>query len=75
MLLPMLVDTGADCTIVPVSVAHQLGLPQADFVAVLGVAGGKRRAVMHAATLALGGLSIAARVVAFPTRRSSDATC
>ena len=64
VLLPMLVDTGADCTLIPASVARQLGLPQADFVAVLGVAGGKWRAVMHAAILALGELSIAARVVA-----------
>lgn len=65
VLLPMLVDTGSDCTLVPASVVRQLGLPPADFVAVLGVTGGKRRAVMHAAALEFGDLSIVARVVSF----------
>jgi hypothetical protein len=43
---------------------RQLGLPPADFVTVRGVTGGKRRAVIHAAALELGDLSIVARVVA-----------
>ena len=66
VLLPMLVDTGADCTLVPARVVRRLGLPQVDAITVIGVGGARRRSTMHAATLALGERRFVARVVAFP---------
>jgi predicted aspartyl protease len=65
VMLPMLVDTGADCTLVPAPIIRQLGLPQIDVIGVTGVGGGKRRATVHAAAVELGGFRVVARVVAF----------
>jgi predicted aspartyl protease len=65
VMLPMLIDTGADETLVPVAIVRQLGLPPIDVVAVIGIHGGRRRGVMHAADLSIGDFRIAARVVAF----------
>ncbi len=65
VMLPMLVDTGADCTLVPARVIHQLGLPQIDVIGLTGVGGAKRRATVHAAAVEVGGLRVLARVVAF----------
>ena len=39
VLLRMLVDTGADCTLIPVRVARSLRLPIVDRIRVLGVGG------------------------------------
>ena len=65
VMLPMLVDTGADCTLVPAALVRQLGLPPIDVIAVTGVGGARRRATVHAAALELGGLRLVARVVGF----------
>ncbi len=65
VMLPMLVDTGADCTLIPASIARQLGLPQIDVIGLTGVGGGKRRTAVHAASVELGGLRMLARIVAF----------
>lgn len=65
VLLAMLVDTGADCTLVPVSIVRQLGLPQIEVLAITGIGGSRRRSTMHAATLEFGGLRLIACVVAF----------
>ena len=65
VMLPMLVDTGADCTLVPASIIRRLGLPQIDIIGVTGVGGAKRRATVHAATVELAGFRVLARVVAF----------
>ncbi|HEY0480606.1 MAG TPA: retroviral-like aspartic protease family protein [Kofleriaceae bacterium] len=63
-MLPMLVDTGADCTLVPLPIVRQLGLPEVDVVGVTGVGGARQRATVHAASIEVGGLRLLARVVA-----------
>jgi predicted aspartyl protease len=65
VMLPMLVDTGADCTLVPASIVRRLGLPQVDVVGLTGVGGARSRATVHAASVELGGAHLIARVVAF----------
>jgi predicted aspartyl protease len=65
VMLPMLVDTGADCTLVPAQIVRQLGLPQIDVIGITGVGGGRRRTAVHAASVELGGLRMLARIVAF----------
>jgi predicted aspartyl protease len=65
VMLPMLVDTGADCTLVPLSIIRRLGFPQVDVISLTGVGGGKGRATVHAASVEVGGLRLLARVVAF----------
>lgn len=64
-MLPMLVDTGADCTLVPAAIVRQLELPQIDVIGITGVGGGKRRTTVHAALVELGELRMLARIVAF----------
>jgi predicted aspartyl protease len=64
-MLPMLVDTGADCTLVPAPVVRRLGLPQVDVIGVTGVGGGKKQATVHAAFVEFGGVRLLARIVAF----------
>ncbi len=63
VMLPMLVDTGADCTLLPTSIVRRLGLPHVDVIDVAG--GGSRRATVHAATIEFGGFRLLGRVVAF----------
>jgi predicted aspartyl protease len=65
VMLPMLVDTGADCTLVPAQIVHRLGLPRIDAIGVTGVGGATKRAMVHAASVELGGLRVLARIVAF----------
>jgi predicted aspartyl protease len=65
VLLSMLVDTGADCTLVPVSLVRQLRLPQIDVIGLTGIGGAKRRSTVHAAAIEVGELSLVVRVVAF----------
>jgi len=64
--LPMLVDTGADCTLVPIEVARQLQLPVVDFITVTGLGGARLTADVHAASLDVGGAVTIVRVVALP---------
>lgn len=64
ILLPMLVDTGADCTIVPAAIVQALELPATDVVAVTGLGGAKLRATAHAALLNLGPAEVIAEVMA-----------
>lgn len=61
----MLVDTGADCTLVPASLVRQLKLPQIDVVGLTGIGGARRRSTVHAAAIEVGELRLVARVVAF----------
>jgi len=65
VLLPALVDTGADCTLVPAAVASRLRLPVVDRIVVAGLGGSARRAPVHAAVVQVGRLRTLARVVAF----------
>jgi predicted aspartyl protease len=64
VLLRMLVDTGADCTLIPVRIARSLHLPMVDRIQVLGVGGKAVAAPVHAARVRLGALQTLARVVA-----------
>lgn len=64
VLLRMLVDTGADCTLIPVRIAKSLRLPIVDRIQVLGVGSKALTAPVHAARVRLGALQTLARVVA-----------
>lgn len=63
-LLRMLVDTGADCTLIPARIAKSLRLPLVDRVEILGVGGKPLGAPVHAARIRVGTLRALARVVA-----------
>jgi len=65
IVLPLLVDTGADCTMIPLSTVRALRLPRVGVVQVEGVGGGGGQAAVHAVRLELPGLQQLARVVAF----------
>jgi predicted aspartyl protease len=64
-MLRMLVDTGADCTLVPTRVARSLRLPLVDKTQIEGVAATPQPAFVHAARVRVGTLSLIMRVVAF----------
>jgi clan AA aspartic protease len=59
-----LVDTGADATVVPTSVARRLALPLVDRVTVAGVDGRRSTVAVHAASVEVAGLRCLLRVVA-----------
>jgi predicted aspartyl protease len=63
-MLRMLVDTGADCTLIPTRVARSLRLPIVDRVEVQGVGGKPRRVPVYAVRLRVGALRTLTRVVA-----------
>lgn len=63
-VLRMLVDTGADCTLIPVKLARSLRLPVVDKAEIQGVGGRPQRANVHAARIRLGSVRVLARVVA-----------
>lgn len=65
VMLAMLVDTGADCTLLPAPVVRSLRLPQIDVISLSGVGGTKQRATVHAARVKLADLHLLVRVVAF----------
>ena len=65
VLLQALVDSGADCTLVPYGVALALRLPAIDEIWIEGVSGDPRRATVHAAQIEFAGLRWLARVAAF----------
>jgi predicted aspartyl protease len=65
VMVPMLVDTGADCTLVPASIVRRLGLPRIDAITLAGVGGARTRSTVHAAAIQVGEIRLLARVVAF----------
>lgn len=65
VLLQALVDTGADCTLVPPGTARALRLPPIDEIWIEGVGGDALRATVHAAELEFAGFRCLARVAAF----------
>ena len=69
VLLTVLVDTGADATVIPESVAEQLGLPVVGYAEITGVGGAKQEIAMHAAVVHLAGVEIMLRVAAFEGER------
>ena len=64
-LVRMLVDTGADCTLVPARLARSLRLPYVDKIEVQGVGGAVRSARVYAARIRLGPLRLVTRLAAF----------
>jgi predicted aspartyl protease len=64
-VIPALVDTGADCTLVPVAAVDALQLPQIGSVWIQGVGPLKHRATVRAAQVEFGGLRCLADVTAF----------
>jgi len=67
VLLRGLVDSGADCTVVPVAIVRQLELPVAGRVEVAGVMGAARRMPVYAAAAELPGLRTIVRILAMGT--------
>jgi len=65
VVLPALIDTGADCTLIPAVVARQIGLPVIDRVSVQGLGGTARQVPVYAATAAFGGIRVLARLAAY----------
>jgi len=65
VVLLVLVDSGADCTLIPQATARALRLPPIDEVWIEGVAGAARRATVHAARIEFARMRGLARVVAF----------
>lgn len=65
VLLQALVDSGADCTLVPRAAARALRLPPIDEIWIEGVCGEPRRAIVHAADVEFAGFHRLARVAAF----------
>jgi predicted aspartyl protease len=63
-MVRMLVDTGADCTLIPVKLARSLRLPVVDKAEIQGVGAKPQAANVHAARVRLGSLRVLARVVA-----------
>ncbi|MFI5309576.1 MAG: aspartyl protease family protein [Polyangiales bacterium] len=61
----MLVDTGADCTLIPLHVARSLGLRLVDRVQIQGVVAGRHPASVFAARVQIGRFAKLARLVAF----------
>lgn len=66
-MIPALVDTGADCTLVPLAAARALRLPQVGFLWIEGIGAPARHSRVHAARVEFAGLRFLARVVAFGT--------
>ena len=64
VVFTVLVDTGADCTLVPERTAHALGLPAIDQVWIEELGGAARRATVCAARVEFAGVRLLARVVA-----------
>jgi predicted aspartyl protease len=63
-MLRMLVDTGADCTLIPARIAKSLCLPMVDKIEIMGVGGKAMAAPVYAARIRLGTLRAIARLVA-----------
>lgn len=65
VLLQVLVDTGADCTLIPQEVARALRLPAVDQIWIEGLGGAARHATVYAARVEFARIRRLARVVAF----------
>jgi predicted aspartyl protease len=65
LMVRMLVDTGADCTLIPVHIARGLRLPLVDKVEVRGVGAVATAVSVHAARVLIAGTRIITRLMAF----------
>jgi predicted aspartyl protease len=64
-MVRMLIDTGADCTLIPVHIARGLRLPLVDKVEVRGVGAVATAVSVHAARVLIAGTRIITRLMAF----------
>lgn len=64
VLLPALVDSGADLTVVPAAVIRQLGLSETDYVTVRVAGAAMGSASVHAARVELDGVTEVVEVLA-----------
>lgn len=60
-----LIDTGADCTLIPAHLASGLRLPLVDSLEIVGVGGGGARAPVYAGCVDIAGVTALARLVAY----------
>lgn len=67
VLVAAIVDSGADCTLIPASIPRSLGLPKVDQVDIEGIEGHAQTAPVHAALVEFAGGGVLARVVAYGT--------
>ncbi len=65
VLLPGLLDSGADCTLIPLDIADRLRLPLVGRVEIAGVGGGGGTAPIYAARVEIAGTHVLARLVAY----------
>lgn len=65
VLLHAIVDTGADCSVLPERTVRTLRLPVVDIVSVQGFAGESRARPIYAARLRIGGKTLLARIIGF----------
>lgn len=63
--IPMIVDTGADRTLMPASVVRDLGLPRVNAVKVKGIGEAEIETTIHGAVVAFAGFRSLVRVIAF----------
>jgi predicted aspartyl protease len=63
--VPGFVDSGADCTLIPATLAQQLRLPVVGQLEIVGVGGGRGIAPIHAASVQVAGTNFLTRLVAF----------
>jgi predicted aspartyl protease len=61
----MIVDTGADRTLLPASVVRALALPEIDAVRLRGIDEARKLATVHDAAVTLAGLRSLVQVIAF----------
>ncbi|MBI4519368.1 MAG: hypothetical protein HY701_00910 [Gemmatimonadetes bacterium] len=60
-----LIDTGADCTLIPAHIARGLRLPLVGRLEITGVGGGGGSAPVYAGRVEIAGAAILARLVAY----------
>jgi predicted aspartyl protease len=65
VLVPGLIDTGADCTLIPPAIARGLRLPLVGRLEITGVGGGVGSALLYAGRVEIGGARILARLAAY----------
>lgn len=64
-LLTLLVDTGADCSLIPSALAESVGLPLIGSLEISGIGGASSMAPLYAAWVEVAGTRLLSRVVAF----------
>ena len=65
VLVPGLIDTGADCTLIPPDIARGLRLPQVGRLDITGVGGGGGSAPVYAGRVEIGGVRVLGRLAAY----------